>query len=115
LYCITNFREICKFQREENRSFYIVEQLLVLEGTSIPKELKNICVTVVHVTANVLKKISGMQSVDSTEVIAIMKMPKNFCDLDINGSDAVFHSLLPSPSRLLVFDGIQVLLGFPLF
>jgi RNA methyltransferase, TrmH family len=115
LYCITIFREICKFQREENRSFYIIEQLLALEGTSIPKELKNICVTVVHVSANVLKKISGMQSVDSTAVIAIMKIPKSFCDLEINGSDAMFHRLLPSPSRLLVLDGIQVLLSCPLF
>ncbi|XP_078149273.1 tRNA/rRNA methyltransferase (SpoU) family protein [Carex rostrata] len=104
---LTPILEICKFQREENQSFYIIEQLLVLEGTSIPEELNNISVTVVHVSANVLKKISGMQSIDSTEVIAIMKMPRSFCDLDKNGSDAMFHKLLPSPSRLLVLDGIQ--------
>lgn len=110
MYFITKSREICQFQREENQSFYIIEQLLVLEGTSIPEELNNISVTVVHVSANVLKKISGMQSIDSTEVIAIMKMPRSFCDLDKNGSDAMFHKLLPSPSRLLVLDGIQVLL-----
>ncbi|KAF3333022.1 rRNA methyltransferase 3B [Carex littledalei] len=104
---LTPILEICKFQREENQSFYIIEQLLVLEGTSIPVELYNISVNVVHVSANVLKKISGMQSIDSTEVIAIMKMPRTFCDLEMNGSDTMFHSLLPSPSRLLVLDGIQ--------
>lgn len=93
----------------------MIEQLLVLEGTSIPEELRDIAVTVVHVTANVVKKISGMQSVDSTAVIAVMKMPRSFCDLGINGSDAMFYSLLPSPHRLLVLDGIQVLPGFSPF
>ncbi|KAJ3687092.1 hypothetical protein LUZ61_016256 [Rhynchospora tenuis] len=104
---LTPILEICKFQREEKGSFSIIGQLIVLDGTSIPDELSSICVSVVHVSANVLKKISGMQSIDSTEVIAIMRMPQSFCDLEMNGSEAMFHSLLPSPYRLLVLDGIQ--------
>jgi TrmH family RNA methyltransferase len=56
-----------------------------------------------------MKKISGMRSVDSTEAIAVMHMPKHFCDLNGDeggaGLDELFHQ---SPNRILVLDGIQV-------
>ncbi|KAJ4782806.1 tRNA/rRNA methyltransferase (SpoU) family protein [Rhynchospora pubera] len=104
---LTPILEICTFHRDETEPSSIIDQLIVLDGISIPDELNRICSTVIYVSANVLKKISGMQSIDSTEVIAIMRMPRSFCDLEMNGSEAMFHSLLPSPYRLLVLDGIQ--------
>lgn len=55
-----------------------------------------------------MKKISGMQSVDSTEAIGVTHMPKYFCDLGSDEGGAVLDGLFHSPKRILILDGIQV-------
>ncbi|KAK1601198.1 hypothetical protein QYE76_019046 [Lolium multiflorum] len=96
-------REICAL------GFASIECLLLLDGVEIPDELHELSADVVYVSATVMKKISGMRSVDSTEAIAVMHMPKHFCDLNSGdeggaGLDGLFHL---SPNRILVLDGIQ--------
>ncbi|XP_047088184.1 uncharacterized tRNA/rRNA methyltransferase YsgA-like [Lolium rigidum] len=95
-------KEICAL------GFASIDCLLLLDGVEIPDELHELSGDVVYVSATVMKKISGMRSVDSTEAIAVMHMPKNFCDLNGDeggaGLDGLFHQ---SPNRILVLDGIQ--------
>ncbi|KQK13752.1 uncharacterized protein LOC100826405 isoform X3 [Brachypodium distachyon] len=87
--------------------FAAIDCLLLLDGLAVPEELHELCGDVVYVSATVMKKISGMQSVDSTEAIAVMHMPKYFCDLNGDDGGAALDGLLHSPRRILVLDGIQ--------
>ncbi|KAL5216980.1 hypothetical protein ABZP36_017664 [Zizania latifolia] len=93
--------EMCRFELSA------IENLLLLDGVELPDELYEFSGNVVYVSAAVMKKVSGMQSVDSTEAIAIMHMPKYFCDRDDDQSDAVLDGLFRSAKRVLVLDGIQ--------
>ncbi|XP_040378121.1 uncharacterized tRNA/rRNA methyltransferase YsgA isoform X2 [Oryza brachyantha] len=93
--------EMCRFELSS------IDNLLLLDGLELPDELYEFSGNVVHVSAAVMKKISGMQSVDSTEAIAIIHMPKYFCDLDSDQGGAVLDELFCSANRILVLDGIQ--------
>ncbi|KAJ3674659.1 hypothetical protein LUZ60_005275 [Juncus effusus] len=106
---LTPILEICKFEREKNCSVPSIDQLIILEGTEASDELRNLSDSIVEVSPNVMKKISGMQSVDSTQAIAVTKKPNSFCELieNNNGHDDLICKLLPSPNRILVLDGIQ--------
>jgi hypothetical protein len=55
-----------------------------------------------------MKKVSGMQSVDSTEAMAVLHMPRYFCDLGSHEDGDSLHGLFNHPKRILVLDGIQV-------
>lgn len=85
-----------------------IDCLLVLDGVEVPEELQELSRIVVHVSEGVMKKVSGMQSVDSTEAIAVMHMPKHFRDLGNHESGDALDDLFRSPKRILVLDGIQV-------
>ncbi|KAL6637623.1 hypothetical protein ACP70R_025195 [Stipagrostis hirtigluma subsp. patula] len=93
--------EMCRFD------FSSIDYLLLLDGVDVPEELHEFSGNVVYVSAAVMKKASGMQSVDSTEAIAIMHMPKHFRDLGSDEGGAVLDGLFHSPKRILVLDGIQ--------
>uniref|UniRef100_A0A0E0GS00 tRNA/rRNA methyltransferase SpoU type domain-containing protein n=2 Tax=Oryza TaxID=4527 RepID=A0A0E0GS00_ORYNI len=93
--------EMCSFE------FSTIETLLLLDGIELPEELYGFSGNVVYVSAAVMKKVSGMQSVDSTEAIAIIHMPKYFRDLDSDQGGAVLDEWLGSAKRILVLDGIQ--------
>ncbi|KAI4998607.1 hypothetical protein ZWY2020_053949 [Hordeum vulgare] len=85
-----------------------IDCLLLLDGAEVPDELRELSGgSVVHVSATVMKKISGMQSVDSTEAIAVMHMPRHFCDLGDDEGGAGLDASFQSPKRILVLDGIQ--------
>ncbi|XP_020160280.1 uncharacterized protein [Aegilops tauschii subsp. strangulata] len=85
-----------------------IDCLLLLDGAEVPGELHELSGgNVVYVSATVMKKISGMQSVDSTEAIAVMHMPKHFCDLGDDEGGAGLDASFQSPKRILVLDGIQ--------
>ncbi|KAJ1294134.1 hypothetical protein BS78_01G122600 [Paspalum vaginatum] len=93
--------EMCRFELDA------IDYLLLLEGLEVPEELREFTGDVVYVSAAVMKKVSGMQSVDSTEAIAVMHMPKHFRDI---GSEECGDDLLGPfnyPKRILVLDGIQ--------
>jgi TrmH family RNA methyltransferase len=98
-FCAVFCREIC------TPGFAAIDCLLLLDGVAVPDELHELSADVVYVSASVMKKISGMRSVDSTEAIVVMHMPRHFCDdLGRAGLDGLFQS----PKRILVLDGIQV-------
>uniref|UniRef100_A0A3B6IN57 tRNA/rRNA methyltransferase SpoU type domain-containing protein n=1 Tax=Triticum aestivum TaxID=4565 RepID=A0A3B6IN57_WHEAT len=87
-----------------------IDCLLLLDGAEVPGELHELSGgNVVYVSATVMKRISGMRSVDSTEAIAVMHMPKHFCDLGDEEGGAGLDAAFQSPKRILVLDGIQAL------
>lgn len=87
--------------------YSLVDCLLLLDGAGTPEGFRTWSAPVVRVSATVMKKISGMQSADSTEAIALMKLPRSFLNLEEN--DEINEYFSPFPHRLLVLDGIQVL------
>ncbi|TVU45653.1 hypothetical protein EJB05_05144, partial [Eragrostis curvula] len=93
--------EMCRFDLSA------MDYLLLLDGVEVPEELQEFSGDAVHVSAAVMKKVSGMQSVDSTEAIAVMHMPKHFRDLGSDDGGAALDGLFHSPKRILVLDGIQ--------
>uniref|UniRef100_A0A0A9B8V2 tRNA/rRNA methyltransferase SpoU type domain-containing protein n=1 Tax=Arundo donax TaxID=35708 RepID=A0A0A9B8V2_ARUDO len=93
--------EMCRFELAP------IDYLLLLDGVEVPEELHEFSDNVVYVSATVMKKVSGMQSVDSTEAIAVMHMPKHFRDLGSDEGGAALDELFRSPKRILVLDGIQ--------
>jgi TrmH family RNA methyltransferase len=101
-FCAVSCREIC------TPGFAAIDCLLLLDGVAVPDELRELSADVVYVSATVMKKISGMRSVDSTEAIAVMHMPRHFCDLNGDLGRAGLDGLFQSPKRILVLDGIQV-------
>jgi TrmH family RNA methyltransferase len=92
---------MCRFELDA------IDYLLLLDGVEVPEELREFSGDVVFVSAAVMKKVSGMQSVDSTEAIAVMHVPRHFRDLGSHEGDSL-HGLFDHPKRILVLDGIQV-------
>lgn len=96
------FREMCRFELDA------IDQLLLLDGVEVPEVLREFSGDIVFVSDAVMKKVSGMQSVDSTEAIAVMHMPRHFRDLGSNEDGDAIDGLFNHPKRILVLDGIQV-------
>jgi TrmH family RNA methyltransferase len=93
---------MCRFELDA------IDYLLLLDGVEVPEELREFSGDVVFVSAAVMKKVSGMQSVDSTEAIAVMHVPRHFRDLGGHEDTDSLHGLFNHPKRILVLDGIQV-------
>lgn len=100
-------REITNFQELVEGKPTTVDCLLVLDGVEVPKGLSYSSMRIVRVSSTVMKKVSGVQSIDSIEAIALMRIPTSFCNLNDNQREANVHDLFPSPRRVLVLDGIQ--------
>lgn len=104
---ITFCREIYTFHRSESdRS--TIECLFVVDSSCIPEEMDDKGVRVIQVNPEVIRKISGVQSVDSVELIALMRIPSTFRILNDRLNDEDLRRLFPFPHRILVLDGIQV-------
>jgi len=93
---------VCRFELDA------IDYLLLLDGVEVPEVLREFSGDVVYVSAAVMKKVSGMQSVDSTEAIAVMHMPNHFSDLGSHEDGIALDGLFSYPKRILVLDGIQV-------
>ncbi|XP_020257251.1 uncharacterized protein LOC109833834 isoform X2 [Asparagus officinalis] len=76
-------------------------------GGVSPEGLDDSYASVVHVSPSVMKKLSGMQSIDSIEGVALMRIPGSFYDMDVNQEEDIHWNSVPSPHRILVLDGIQ--------
>ncbi|KAL7104273.1 hypothetical protein ACP275_08G233900 [Erythranthe tilingii] len=98
----TPIREICSFHKAVSDR-PIIECLFVLDNYFIPEEIDGNDVRVIHVNSEVIKKLSGVQSVDSVEVIALVRIPSTFHI----ATDKGFSGLFSLPHRILVLDGIQ--------
>lgn len=104
---ITCCREICSFHKAVSDRL-IIECLFVLDNYIIPEELEDNAVHIVHVNSEVMKKLSGINSIDSVGVIALVRIPSTFHIASSNLQDKGFLTLLSYPRRILVLDGIQV-------
>lgn len=102
-------REILRFGELQEERISILNCLLLLDGVEVPEELYNSSVRIVRVSSIVMKKLSGLQSIDSIEAVALMSIPSSFCSIDDNQEEANCQSWFPSPHRILVLDGIQVM------
>uniref|UniRef100_A0A7N0ZRX3 tRNA/rRNA methyltransferase SpoU type domain-containing protein n=1 Tax=Kalanchoe fedtschenkoi TaxID=63787 RepID=A0A7N0ZRX3_KALFE len=100
----TPIREIYQYHDLTNDEVTGIESLLVLDKADIPEGLESLDDRVVRVNPVVMKKISGLQSTDSVEAIALMKLPKQYLNID-DGGDC--HEWFPSAHRILVLEGIQ--------
>ncbi|XP_022991844.1 uncharacterized protein LOC111488367 [Cucurbita maxima] len=103
----TPIREICKFQESLRGISCTLACLLLLDEVEVPEELVDVSVRIVRVSPTVMKKLSGMQSIESIDAIALMRIPDSFCSLDGNLKQAHSKTWFPSPHRILVLDGIQ--------
>ncbi|RZS19068.1 hypothetical protein BHM03_00051417, partial [Ensete ventricosum] len=103
---LTPILEICRFQQLKGDDDSVVDCLLMLDGADTLRGLNHLSAPVVHVSPIVMKKVSGMQSIDSIEAIALMRLPGTFLNLEEN--DEICQRWFPSSHRLLVLDGIQV-------
>ncbi|XP_057783904.1 uncharacterized protein LOC131001521 [Salvia miltiorrhiza] len=103
---ITPVREIYSSHMSESAR-PIIECLFVVGNCSLPEEMDSKAVHVVEVSSEVMKKISGIQSVDSVEVIALMRIPSTFRVVNDSLHDEDFQTLFSFPHRILVLDGIQ--------
>lgn len=88
-----------------------MECLLLLDEVEVPEGLVDISVRIVRVSQTVMKKLSGMQSTESIDAIALMRIPDSFCSVDGNAKEAEIRRWFPSPHRILVLEGIQVILS----
>lgn len=90
----------------------MLDCLLLLDKAEIPDDLGDLPSRIVRISPMVMKKLSGLQSIESIEAIALMKIPSTFCNLDEKWQDADCHGWFPSQHRILVLDGIQVIALF---
>ncbi|URE00359.1 SpoU rRNA Methylase family [Musa troglodytarum] len=102
---LTPILEICRFQQLKGDDDSMVDCLLLLDGADTLRGFHHFSAPVVHVSPIVMKKVSGMQSIDSIEAIALMRLPGTFLNLEEN--DEICQRWFPSSHRLLVLDGIQ--------
>lgn len=83
-----------------------IDCLLLHEKASVPEELVESGVHVVRVNSIVMKKLSGLQSTESIDVVSLVKIPSTFHSLE-NNQHEDFSKWFPSAYRILVLDGIQ--------
>ncbi|GAB2224491.1 hypothetical protein Droror1_Dr00005252 [Drosera rotundifolia] len=100
-------REIYNFNMSNQDQSSMVDCLFLLDGSDIPEELNDRAVHIIHANSLVMKRLSGLQSAESVEAIAVMRIPRSFLNLDNLLSDTDVRAWLPSPHRILVLDGIQ--------
>ncbi|KAL5988432.1 hypothetical protein ACLOJK_036196 [Asimina triloba] len=100
-------REISRFQESQREGTSILDCLLLLDGADVPEGLHVPFTRIVRVSSVVMKKLSGLQSIDSTEAVALMRIPRSFCNLDSSDGIANCESWFPSRHRILALDGIQ--------
>lgn len=85
----------------------IIECLLVLDNSHIPEEIDDPSVQIIRVNSAVMSKLSGVQSTDSVDVIALLRIPTTFHVASNNLHDEDCSKWFSFPHRILVLDGIQ--------
>lgn len=101
-------REMYQFQKSLQERHIVTDCLLLLDKDEVPKGLDDISARIVRVSSLVMKKLSGMQSSESIEAIALMKLPTSFCNFEDNQKEVDWRRIFPCVHRILVLDGIQV-------
>ncbi|KAK5785177.1 tRNA/rRNA methyltransferase [Gossypium arboreum] len=102
----TPIREIYRY-KESSQEKTVIDCLLLLENAEIPEGLDTHSCHVVRIGSMVMKKLSGVQSAESIEAIALMRFPTSFLNLTVDQNKSDSQSWFPSTHRILVLDGIQ--------
>ncbi|XP_060185331.1 uncharacterized protein LOC132614801 [Lycium barbarum] len=103
----TPIREIYSFQERVQERPITLDCLLVLDEAHIPEDLNLQLVRLVRISSAVMKKLSGLQSIDSIEMIALMKIPSTFHSVDDEFLEEDCIRWFQNAHRVLVLDGIQ--------
>ncbi|XP_050388069.1 uncharacterized protein LOC126805023 [Argentina anserina] len=103
----TPIREICEFQKSLQEKTVMMDCLLLPDNCEVPEWTDELSVRVVEVCSAVMKKLSGMQSTESIEAMALMRMPTSFLDINADENEATCRAWFPSSHRVLVLDGVQ--------
>ncbi|KNA13356.1 hypothetical protein SOVF_117710 [Spinacia oleracea] len=105
----TLIREIHEFYNLKQVQQMPIECLFLLDKAEIPEGISDIPGDRVYVSSLVMKKLSGVQSTESIEVIALMKMPNCFMTLNDNHleMDCIRWFRCSGTHRILVLEGIQ--------
>ncbi|KZV30111.1 hypothetical protein F511_19654 [Dorcoceras hygrometricum] len=86
----------------------IIECLLVLDNNShVPEEIDDPSVHIIRVNSVVMNKLAGVQSADSVDVIALVRIPTTFHVAGDNLHEEDCRKWFSFPHRILVLDGIQ--------
>lgn len=80
--------------------------LILPDKADIPDGLDKSTASVVRVSSVVMRKLSGLQTTESLDAIALMKIPASFFSVDDHQKNCL--KWFPSVHRILVLDGIQV-------
>ncbi|XP_049932897.1 uncharacterized protein LOC126409933 [Nymphaea colorata] len=104
---LTPIREIFMFHGIKNKERDILDCLLLLDDAGIPTEFVEAFDRLVNLSAGVMRKIAGVQSMESTKAAAFLRIPTSFCDIHNNEGGSAFQMLFPTLNRLVVLDGIQ--------
>lgn len=84
--------------------------LLLLDKAEVPEGIDDLSVRIVRVSSMVMRKLSGVQSTESIEAIALMSIPTSFFNVVDGQEKADCQRWFTSPHRILVLDGIQVII-----
>lgn len=103
----TPIREIYSFQERVPERPITLDCLLVLDEAHIHEDLNLQSVSLVRISSMVMKKLSGLQSIDSIEMIALMKIPSTFHSVDDEFLEEDCSTWFKNAHRVLVLDGIQ--------
>ncbi|GMH14681.1 hypothetical protein Nepgr_016522 [Nepenthes gracilis] len=104
----TPIREIYKFHMlKQERQNTLVDCLFLLDGTDVPEGLDDGLVRIVHVSSTVMRRLSGVQSMESVEAIALMRIPSSFLNLNNSKLGGDCKGWFSCPHRILVLEGIQ--------
>ena len=103
-------REIYSFQKSLQDKTVGMDCLLLLDKAEVPEGIDDFSVRIVRVSSVVMKKLSGVQSTESIDAIALMTIPTSFFNVDNDQENADCQRWFPSPHRILVLDGIQVII-----
>lgn len=105
-------RELHRFQEKFKDVPTAIECLLVLDNANVPEDLNNLSIHRINVSSLVMKKLSGLQSTDSIDMVALVRIPSTFYSFGSYLKEEDCHKWFPSPYRILVLEGIQVVLLF---
>jgi len=100
-------REIRRFQESLQDESVSMDCLILPDKAEIPDGLDKSTASIVRVSSVVMRKLSGLQTTDSLDAIALMKIPASFFNVDDDQKN--YQKWFPSVHRILVLDGIQVI------
>lgn len=111
-FLVFSSREIHDYHNSEDNRTSAIDCLLVLDESQIPGELVRSATRVMRVSSSIMEKLSGVETSESTEAVAVMRMPITFIDVNDDKHSLNCRRWFPLSHRILVLDAIQVIIFF---